>query len=120
MRNSAIILAALLTAMSTLAAAEARSEEQPPVETEVPQSKKQWVPLKQCLKVNIEPGMAFPTYVKYADTVHCFLRIDGNIIINRMCHPTHMRKSSPSTRRRAPHAHVDSTANQIGNKYPRV
>src|SRR5262249_33480272 len=34
--------------------------------------------------------------------------------------PTHMRKSSPSTRRRAPHAHVDSTANQIGNKYPRI
>jgi len=86
MRNSAIILAALLAAMLTLAAAEARSEEQSPVEAEVLQPKKQWVPLKQCLKVNIDPGMAFPTYVKYADTVHCFLRIDGKIIINRMCH----------------------------------
>ena len=30
--------------------------------------------------------MAYPTYVKYADTVHCFLRLDGKIIINGMCH----------------------------------
>ena len=74
MRDSAIILAALLAAMSMLAAAEACGEEQPAVKTEVPQPKKQWLPLKQCLKVNVEPGMAYPTYVKYADTVHCFLR----------------------------------------------
>ena len=87
MRNSAIILAALLTATPTLAAAEARNEEQPPGETEVPQPKKQWLPLNQCLKVNIDPpAVGSPTYVKYADTVQCFLRIDGKIIIDRMCH----------------------------------
>ena len=64
MRNSAIILAALLTATPTLAA-------------------------EQCLEVkpnlNIDPAMQ-PTYAKYADTAHCFLRIDGKVIINRTCH----------------------------------
>jgi hypothetical protein len=59
MRNSAIILAALLTARPTLAA-------------------------EQCLevkpKLNIDPAMQ-PTYAKYADTAHCFLRIDGKVII---------------------------------------
>jgi hypothetical protein len=64
MRNSAIILAALLTATPTLAA-------------------------EQCSEVkpdpNITPGME-PTYAKYADTAHCFLRIDGKVIINRTCH----------------------------------
>ena len=57
MRNSAIILAALLTARPTLAA-------------------------EQCLEVkpnlNIDPAMQ-PTYAKYADTAHCFLRIDGKV-----------------------------------------
>ena len=84
MRNSAIILAALLAAI--LAAAEARSEEQPPMETEVPQPKKQWLPLKQCLEVKVDSAVGSPTYVKYTDTVHCFLRVDGKFIINRMCH----------------------------------
>jgi len=64
MRKSAIILAALLTARPTLAA-------------------------EQCLEVkpnlNIDPAMQ-PTYAKYADTAHCFLRIDGKVIINRTCH----------------------------------
>src|SRR5499427_10493380 len=64
MRNSAIILAALLTVRPTLAA-------------------------EQCLEVkpnlNIDPAMQ-PTYAKYADTAHCFLRIDGKVIINRTCH----------------------------------
>jgi hypothetical protein len=64
MRYSAIILAALLTATPTLAA-------------------------EQCLEVkpdpNIDPAMQ-PTYAKYADTAHCFLRIDGKVIINRTCH----------------------------------
>src|SRR5262249_58304152 len=64
MRKSAIILAALLTARPTLAA-------------------------EQCLEVkpnlNIDPAMQ-PTYTKYADTAHCFLRIDGKVIINRTCH----------------------------------
>ena len=64
MRKSAIILAALLTARPTLAA-------------------------EQCLEVkpnlNIDPAMQ-PTYAKYADTAHCFLRIDGKVIINRICH----------------------------------
>jgi hypothetical protein len=27
-----------------------------------------------------------PTYAKYADTAHCFLRINGKVIINRTCH----------------------------------
>ena len=44
---------------------------------------------EQCLKVkpnlNIDPAMQ-PTYAKYADTAHCFLRIDGKVIINRTCH----------------------------------
>src|SRR6516162_6005008 len=57
MRKSAIILAALLTARPTLAA-------------------------EQCLEVkpnlNIDPAMQ-PTYAKYADTAHCFLRIDGKV-----------------------------------------
>ena len=64
MRNGAIILAVLLTATPTLAA-------------------------EQCLEVkpdsNIPPGME-PTYAKYADTSHCFLRIDGKVVINRTCH----------------------------------
>src|SRR5215471_13616983 len=64
MRNSAIILAALLTARPTLAA-------------------------EQCLEVkpnpNIDPALE-PTYAKYADTAHCFLRVDGKVIINRTCH----------------------------------
>jgi hypothetical protein len=50
MRNSAIILAVLLTATPTLAA-------------------------EQCIKIA----------KKYADTAHCFLRIDGKVIINRTC-----------------------------------
>jgi hypothetical protein len=35
-----------------------------------------WLPLEQCEKANQE---------KYADTAHCFLRVDGKVIINRMC-----------------------------------
>jgi hypothetical protein len=58
MRNSVIILAALLMATPTLA------QEGP------------------CKKVEPAPS----TYIKYADTVHCFLRIDGKVIINRLCH----------------------------------
>ena len=51
MRDSAIILAALLTATPALAA-------------------------EQCVKV---PG------AKYGDTAHCFLRIDGKVIIDGTC-----------------------------------
>ena len=51
MRDSAIILAALLTATPALAA-------------------------EQCVKV---PG------AKYGDTAHCFLRIDGQVIIDGTC-----------------------------------
>jgi hypothetical protein len=52
----------------------------PPAKTEF--SKRQWLPLKQCEKVST----GYFTRVKYADTTHCFLQIDGKIIINRMCH----------------------------------
>ena len=34
---------------------------------------------EQCQKTD-------PIRVKYADTAHCFLRIDGKVIINRTCH----------------------------------
>jgi hypothetical protein len=61
MRNSA--LAALLTATPALAAAQCVEVKQDP---------------------NIDPAMQ-PTYAKYADTAHCFLRIDGKVIINRTC-----------------------------------
>jgi hypothetical protein len=62
MRNSAIILAVLLTATPTLAA-------------------------EQCVEVKEDPNSAAPpTYAKYADTAHCFLRIDGKVIIDRTCH----------------------------------
>jgi len=57
MRNSAIILTVLLTATPMLAA-------------------------EQCLEVEPAPGNG---YVKNADTVRCFLRIDGKVIINRNC-----------------------------------
>jgi len=61
MRNSAIILAALLTATPTLAT-------------------------DQCVEVEIKHmAVGEPTYAKYADTAHCFLQIDGKIIIDRMC-----------------------------------
>jgi hypothetical protein len=47
------------------------------------------LPLSTVRKVkpnpNIDPAMQ-PTYAKYADTAHCFLRIDGKVIINRTCH----------------------------------
>jgi len=68
MRNSAIILAALLTATPTLAT-------------------------DQCVEVEIKHmAVGEPTYAKYADTAHCFLQIDGKIIIDRMCNI-----SSPKT-----------------------
>jgi hypothetical protein len=93
MRNGAIILAVLLTATPTLAAAEARSEidvqfcqtdlndqdKHLPVKPEFYQPKKQRLPLKQCEKLPL-------THEKYADTAHCFLRIDGKVVINRTCH----------------------------------
>jgi hypothetical protein len=85
MRNSAIILTALLAAMPTLAAAKiCEFEMEMGDNAEIPQR----LPLKQCLKVKLPTNRhaADPTYVKYADTTHCFLRIDGKTIINRMCH----------------------------------
>src|SRR5262249_41533680 len=64
MRNRAIILAALLTARPTLAA-------------------------EQCLEVkpnlNIDP-LTQPPYAKSPAPAHCFLGIDGKVVINRPCH----------------------------------
>jgi hypothetical protein len=83
MRNSAIILAALLMAMPTFAIAQTDSE----IDESCPSDARdmlggdrdpppKWLPLEQCEKASQE---------KYADTAHCYLRIDGKVIINRMC-----------------------------------
>jgi hypothetical protein len=82
MTNSAIVFAALLMATPTLAAAETSEINRGVQNAEISQR----LPLEQCLKIEIPKDQAYPTYVKYADTTHCFLRIDGKIIINRMCH----------------------------------
>ena len=61
MRNRAIILAVLLTATPTLAA-------------------------EQCVEVKEDPNSdAPPTYAKYADTLTCYLRVDGHILVNGRC-----------------------------------
>src|SRR5262249_35646095 len=73
MRNSAIILAALLMAMPTFAIAQTDSE----IDESCPSDARdmlgddrdpppKWLPLEQCEKANQE---------KYADTAHCFLRV---------------------------------------------
>jgi hypothetical protein len=61
MRNRAIILAVLLTATPTLA-------------------------VEQCVEVKEDPNSdAPPTYAKYADTLTCYLRVDGHILVNGRC-----------------------------------
>jgi hypothetical protein len=80
-----LLLAALLVATPTVAAAKmCEFEMEMGDNAQIPQR----LPLKQCLKIELpkDRNAMQPTYVKYADTTHCFLRIDGKTIINRMCH----------------------------------
>jgi hypothetical protein len=43
---------------------------------------------EQCVEVkqdpNIDPAMQ-PTYAKYADTLTCYLRVDGRVLVNGLC-----------------------------------